>query len=307
MENLEQLIKEIKKSLGNRELAGYYTNRYRWVELRRLSRKYAKTPLLDLDIKSLARNREVLPREMEFTYVCFGRYLYDVHYAHRTRTLFYIYTNRSFANGENNFCWWHKDQIEYWIEAAKQEAELDFSYRVEEFKSARLNDRPMWKISLNLTHLTKNQRKFLLFWIRNLYEWPANFCALDAMILKRDYFPEESLINLLTLTTNYSLCNGGVLISFDQNLSLGGKFITSKCLSSRLHNSEYKLVSSVFDSRRSDTTDIYNHNKIFGESIVPFIRRGTHLTANGWVDKAERFDHYVNIYPHFKENEIDRS
>ena len=123
------------------------------------------------------------------------------------------------------------------------------------------------------------------------------------MLLKRDYYPEETIQNLLTLTGNCQRNNGGYQINADQCITVNGNFITPEALRKKLNTA--RSVQNIFGHPDCSSTNPYawQPESIYGAKIVPTV---TKIGFNGedWIGNTKRFDSYTKIYEVLKEHEI---
>jgi hypothetical protein len=121
---------------------------------------------------------------------------------------------------------------------------------------------------------------------------------LDAVLLKRDYFPEESLCNLLTLTATCQRYNRAVHIDPFQCISVNYQFITLDYLRNKLDsNTSISGIFALAESnrgidRRLDKTPIAK--KITGLYFKP---------KEDWVNNIDRFQVYTANYKILKQHE----
>ena len=117
------------------------------------------------------------------------------------------------------------------------------------------------------------------------------------MLLKRDFYPEETLQNLVTLVLDCQRMNG-FHASTSQNLTINGNFITPEELYRKLTSPKTRFVSGLFGS-----CGRYDSRTIYGVELVSFFNEQT-ITAEKWLRKTNRFDLYHRMYPALKEHEL---
>ena len=289
-------LEEIKKKTENAPSRyAELSNVYSWWEYTYADSKpkYLDSPIYDL-------SPDVVSKEFfqygsgNARYVCFGRYTRDYHIRKCTgsRIVFKITVRRKVNEDRliNNLCWMNPEQLNYWINLLREELGLEFFHRVEE-----VNDE-YYYIHFDFLNLTNTAIKYVLFWTRYAFELPAGYYALDALILKRDYYPEETVQNLLTLASVLSN-NLPTRMSASQCITTVGKFIKSEVLVER-----FKTYSQIFDIFERITDDFNSHainGKTFPQDYYPDYR-----TATSWLIRSSRFKTYQEFYPIFKEREI---
>ena len=231
---------------------------------------------------------------------CFGKFTkqYSIHFATGYRLLFTIYIYRVLHTEiDNNLCWMNYDQLRYWIDILKQEADLDFFYKIEEYEDY------LYKVYFDFkTPLNRRKIKYILFWTRYAFELPAGYLALDALLLKRDYYPKESITNLLTLVANCNRCLA-LRMSPSQCITALGKFVSKKHLVSELNNKGFDSVQEIF-GRSGFMGEAYN--TVYGISLptTDWCPLNNQRTCENWEHMEDRFKLYKELYPLFKETEI---
>lgn len=282
-------------------------NRYSWKEYRDTTGKYKDISLLGLsEIQLRARKIEQIGIDTApfSDYSCFGRFTYG--YSRKQQDSRIIFTCRCYNTVQhktiNNYCWMDEDLLHYWFDTIREESGLDFFYSIEPGSAKNTID-----INFDFKSLNRYQMKFLLFWTRQIFEYPDSLCALDAIILKRDYFPDETLCNLLVLTSDCQLANAFQINPY-QCLTVDGNFLAEEELKRRLTRKTATLVNSTFGHYKQEKSKDpeYRGLCIYGEKVIGFDKRVNNLFSpiKDWIDKDERFELYTRIYPVLKEHEI---
>lgn len=294
-------LNEIEAKTSKTLIYPSYYNWYSWKEVMDVTKnkEFYDVPLIDVPVEELHKEGklQVLYRSSFTYYVCFGRFTMNYHRKKRSnvsRILFDVAPSlKVLGQHENNHCWMNEEQLSFWISTIREEAGLDFFYRIE------TRDDNRYHILFDFKRLNKTAIKYILFWTRYAFEYPASFCALDAMLLKRDYYPEETMQNLLTLTGVCQRNNLCYRINPDQCITVNGNFITQNALRQKLKTA--KCIQNMFGY--PDGVWGWQADKIYGATIKSFI---TKSGCNGklWLGTTERFDSYTKIYKVLKEHEI---
>ena len=287
--NLEKI-----KALTKVPLSKYYNlrNQYSWEEVYDTSNDKR---LLDVPLYNRSKDTEMYLRRVyssgQKSYVCFG--LFTVQYARQStknRILFRITPNRKLLNSTtNNHCWMNINQLNYWIQTMKEDSGLDFFYRIRQ-------DDTKYIIDYDFKSLNRLQMKYILFWTRYTYEYPASFLALGAMILKRDYYPEETLQNLLTLVSDCQRINAVPLTPY-QCITNKGNFITLEAFREKINSRNRRSVTSIFGTIPGSMS------KLCGMQLKDFYCVDN-ITGSSWIDNTSRFNIYTEAYPILKSREI---
>ena len=272
-------------------------NVYSWWEYTyRGQLKYLDSPIYDLSSDVVIKNFYQY-ESGSARYVCFGKYTrdYRIRKYPGSRIRFKITVRRKVEDHlVNNLCWMNPEQLNYWISLLKEELGLRFYHKVEECGNGAYYD-----IHFDFLELSNTAIKYVLFWTRYAFELPAGYLALDALLLKRDYYPEETVQNLLTLVAVLSN-NLQVRMSASQCITTIGKFIKPEILAERLNT--YSQVLDIFE-RIVDRDNRYAINgKVLPQDYCPENR-----TAESWLGRTGRFKTYQDYYPLFKSQEIGRN
>lgn len=108
------------------------------------------------------------------------------------------------SSGCNNFCLLNKEEVESHLEYCKTVYGIDFDYTVEEKSD---HGKKFYLLTVDIDR-RKTEQKFVLTWIRHIYEFPYNMFLLDALKLKNEenVFTEEHILNILQVVgTTYEL------------------------------------------------------------------------------------------------------
>lgn len=296
-------LEEIKKKTS-KGLTQYYNfnNIYRWFEAidTTENKEYKEVPLYEI-VNYDTFGKTPVPQGLQLfgtgndfrDWGCFGRFTYYYTRHKRTgRIIFEIKVKSKMSDRLNNHSWMTIEQMTYWIQTLQQESGLDFFFKVIQNDSDN-----SYRILFDFKKCTRLQMKYVLFWTRYIYEYPTSFCALDAMLLKRDFYPEETLQNLVTLVLDCQRLNS-FHASTSQNLTINGNFITPEELHRKLTSPKTRFVSSLFGS-----CGFYDSRTIYGIELVSFFNERT-ITAEKWLSKVNRFDLYHRVYPALKEHEL---
>lgn len=296
-------LEEIKKKTS-KGLTQYYNfnNIYRWFEAidTTENKEYKEVPLYEI-VNYDTFGKTPVPQGLQLfgtgndfrDWGCFGRFTY-YYTRHRrySRIIFEIKVRSKMSDRLNNHGWMTIEQMTYWIQTLQQESGLDFFFKVIQNDSD-----DSYRILFDFKKCTRLQMKYILFWTRYIYEYPTSFCALDAMLLKRDFYPEETLQNLVTLVLDCQRMNS-FYASTSQNLTVNGNFITPEELHRKLTSPKTRFVSGLFGS-----CGRYDSRTIYGVELVSFFNEQT-ITAEKWLRKTNRFDLYHRMYPALKEHEL---
>lgn len=295
-------LEDIKKRTI-RGISRFYrlSNEYRWVEYHdldvRRDPELKNQSLLNFSEDVLQGKLDVAFSQKQIIRACFGGFIYNSpRLIGKNVVIFTSVLHKVIHNQtDNNHCWMTLDQLNYWISIARQDSGINFNYKIVD-----LGDR--YEVVLELTSdLSWKQVKYILFWLRYAFEAPASYYALDAMLLKRDYYPEESLQNLLTLV---SVCHriDRVRMNSSQCLTTCGDFIQTDILQKRIASRSIDTVSSIFNS---------DFSQLNGELVCGKLRLSNYydtksITGESWLSHPERFDIYQEAYKLMKEREIKR-
>lgn len=301
---VELNLEEIKQKT-NVNLTRFFQlhNVYKWKEISDITenKDYTNIPLFEVSKKELSDSTKfsILGDDGTTGWVCFGAFLF--HYPRRSRTsriLFDITPRKVLKGTENNHCWFNIEQLNYWIYTMKQETGLDFFYKITEGENN-------YHIIFDFKKLCFQQIKYILFWTRYTFEYPASFSALDAILLKRDYFPEEPLTNLLTLAAVCQSANTTHITEY-QNITIKGKFLQLEEFQRRIQQRNCRSVSSIFESsckppssytERNRVTHVFNYD-------IPDWYKARNMNGKDWIEYTDRFKIYQDVYPLLKEHEI---
>lgn len=295
--SLEEFKKRTKKGV---ERFNNPDNRYRWTIYKSLEgiehpEDIINTPIFELTTKTLNEHYKVHSHECRtMSHVCFGRFLF---YARQVqikgyRIVFTSLLHKKQTLHGNNFCWMSHEQISFWLDTVKNDSGLDFYYRIKE----TVNN---FQITFDFKELSVLQIKYILFWERYLFEVLLSFQVLDVIYLKRHYFKNESLQNLITLTTN---CLIRCSIHPHNSIDPGGNFIDIEELRKRLRQKNRANVTTIFDKNYLDPVDIYRDKYLDFSRYVRDINR---YTGEWWLSfRKRRFKVYKDLYKTYKDLEI---
>ena len=294
--NLELAVQNIAEKVS------IYSNRrnsYRWIIVDNITKdkRLLDTPLFGLTKMKVDNNNfTYIASGKTYGYMCFGQFTHKIQVMQKQRYHRIVFTsipNTIQINKQtNNHCWATLELINFWLEVAKEETGLDFYFNVRKVRNNHLN------INFDFKELNFSQIKYILFWTRYLFEYPDSLCMLDAVLLKRDYFPEESLCNLLTLTATCQRYNRAVHIDPFQCISVNYQFITLDYLRNKLDSNN--SISGIFAlaesnrgiDRRLDKTP--TAKKITGLYFKP---------KEDWINNIDRFQVYTANYKILKQHE----
>ena len=254
--------------------------------------------------------------------ICFGKFLNKLSRSSRAQFIWMPYITTPNSQGCANFTWLTKEELEKHVLYPKTHYGLDYNVRVyspEEFvytdDSEDLPFGTYFTVIFDFKKLTYINIKFVLFWARYATEFPSNLVLLDAKLLKQLY-PEEELLNLLIMssmffryhnTDNYS-------VSYDQCISLYGKFATKEYLIKRMYQNPEGSLISIFDRFHVN----YSNDMGF-QQIINCIERSKqcHFRDNPkdrfiqltrFLEDKEverRLSYYVNqLYDYYKKEEL---
>ena len=293
--DLEEIKKKTQRAPGT---FANHANTYSWNEYRiKPEDNLDDTPLYNFQPEALIAKRVGYGNAIKS--ICFGKFTkhYSINCVIGYRLLFTVYIYRVLQTEiDNNLCWMNYDQLRYWIDILKQEADLDFFYKIEEYEDY------LYKVHFDFkTPLNRKKIKYILFWTRYAFELPAGYLVLDALLLKRDYYPNESITNLLTLVANCNRCLS-VRMSPAQCITVLGKFVSKKHLVSELNNG-FDSVQEIFG--RSGFIG-ENFNTVYGIELptTDWCPPNNQRTYENWEHMEDRFTLYKKLYPLFKETEI---
>lgn len=292
-------IKE-RTNIGISRFYGHH-NEYRWTEYYDLSissdPELKNQSLLNFSEDVLRRRLGVASFGKQSIHPCFGSFIYNSQRLRDKSAVIFtsVLHKVVLKQNYNNHCWMTLDQLNYWISIARQDSGINFNYKIVDLGN-------IYEVVLELTSdLSWKQVKYILFWLRYAFETPASYYALDALLLKRDYYPEESLQNLLTLV---SVCHrvDSARMSNSQCLTTYGEFIQTDILQKRIASRSNDNVSSIFNgdpSQRSSST-------VYGKLYLSNYYDAREMTGESWLNHPERFDVYQKAYKLMKEREIKR-
>lgn len=294
--NLELAVQNIAE-----KVSVYYnrSNSYRWIIVDNItkSKQLLDTPLFGLTKKKIDNNNfKYIASGRTYGYMCFGQFTHRIQVRQKQRYHRIVFTSIpntiQVDTHTNNHCWATLELINFWLEVAKEEAGLDFYFNVKKVRNHHLN------INFDFKKLNFSQIKYIIFWTRYLFEYPDSLCMLDAVLLKRDYFPEESLCNLLTLTASCQRYNQGIRVNSTQCISVDYQFITLDYLRNKLNcKASISETFALVDSNRGIDGELDKR---------PTAKKITNLYFNpkeDWVNNIDRFQIYTTNYKILKQHE----
>ncbi len=252
--------------------------------------------------------------------VCFGEFLTrggsEIYrakqYFHEYRhTFISIVLKQYFSHyHNNNFTWLRKDQLEQHLDYCKEVFGFDFNYKVEERVLSKYDKyypgKECYRVLFDFKNLSYVKVKLLLFWYRLAVEFPSNLALIDALELKRNYFPEEELYNLLLIPSRYQVrCLRPTHIPESQSISIIGGFVKRDILKERLQ--EKSFVNDLFEANFEESYPLSSYvNDYF---ILASGENNTYLDRfNVWFSKEEmdkRFNVYKKLYGWYKKYEVE--
>ena len=162
----------------------------------------------------------------------------------------------------NNCCFFTFDEVVRHVRLAQRL--FHFSYKVEE---SNLEKTPCFKVTLNLDgpHI---YHRYLLTWVRYLYEAPFNLILKDSLQLKDRYLKRVSFTNLFILCA--ACYQGGPYYNSGHAISyISSRFMKEGELKSRLRvvpclNNIYKINGSYLECIKPETilTNWLNDNTL---------------------------------------------
>lgn len=295
--SLEEFKKRTKKgvSIYNNPDNQYKWKIYEFLEGIEHPDDIINTPIFELTRKTLDKHYKVSNVLCHATSnVCFGRFL-SIARQFQTGSYRIVFTSilrKIQTSFGNNFCWASREQISFWLDTVKNDSGLDFYYKIEE-------NEKNFRITFDFKKLSILQIKYILFWERYLFEVFLSFQVLDVIYLKRYYFENESLQNLVTLTTNCLIrCN----IYPHNSIDPGGNFIDIEELRKRLRQKNRANVTTIFDKNYSNPVDI---NRYKYPDFSRYFRDINRYTGEWWLSfRKRRFKVYKDLYKTYKDLEI---
>ena len=299
--SLEQVRDYFKKQKINRFYQ--YANSYTYTKLIRQNFKEDES-LLDRELLFFDKNSSFAGR------ACFGAFLHNWQGNQYYRCLLVSYVTKQYdyEKRHNNFTWLSAKQIEQHLEYCKEVFGLVFNYQVTECEKH-------YYVYFDFCNLSFRQVKLLLFWYRMVVEFPSNLAMIDALELKKNYFPEEELYNLLLIPARYHQNVHPTHIPSSQCISIYGRFIPRDLLQQRL-NSDPSYDAQVKDlfipksGREQKNCTLINVDKdklfIEKELIDPNV---TTIEFKSWFSDEkvkERMQKYTELYSWYKEEELKK-
>lgn len=155
---------------------------------------------------------------------------------------------KTIKENKNNMCLFSKDEIKKHLEFISSNI-FPFKYNVKEIKTD--NEKNKYEIKLNIEG-NFLYHKFILTWVRYLYEFPTCMLMKDVYRLTKD--PKFKFINVFDLYNIVSGCYSQDNYKSDQTLSWGGRMMRYKELQSRLsklepYGGESNILSQIYWDR----------------------------------------------------------
>lgn len=290
-------LEEIKKNLHPFCAYRNNQNKYFWNEyLDNTPEKiYKDTPIFSIDLnKKSKESKEIIllgGNSKAYGWYCFGEFTYGYkRKSDKSRIVFTSILNKTPQEQINNYCWATPEIINYWLNALWEESGLDYYYKID------VRGEEIW-ITYDFKELNRLQMKLVLFWTRYLFEYPDSLCMLDSIILKQNYYPDELLFNLLTLTSNCQVGNR-VRINPGQCISIFGNFVSPEYLQAKLNSSKVRSVNAI------PGYGLKSNKKIFtGISTMRKVKESKIYPIQDWLDNTKRFDTYTQFYSVLKKSE----
>lgn len=159
-----------------------------------------------------------------------------------------------------------------------------FSYSVEE---TIYNDFSAYKVILDID-APYFYHKYLLTWLRYTYEFPFNLILNDALRMKHQYLPKESITNLFVLCANSYQC-GPECYNTGHSISvIPSNFLKEYELKARINR-----IAAENNRYSMNVNNIYPMAKGGGWNKISTKEGGRYLDY--WLD-PETFDDRKNVY-----------
>lgn len=268
--------------------------------------------------------------------VCFGAFITDVNYRmmgrfsrEQVRPLIHIdilkdrllekalNSNKTFVN---NISWMTREQLEEHINYLVSPDGLNIPVHISIKEPRNLRKRyfkrivvPNYLVEIDFTNKTTlKEIKFVLFWLRYVYEAPSNIAMIDAYLLK-ELFTEEELYNLLILASKMvSKCV--TEINNAQCIHYRGWFCEKTRMLQGLKDDSTSDVSDLF--KKYPLNHVYTNRNVnyrldsVCKKFKDFV--STELPKDGypyfpldkWLKFEDRFKYYEELYHIYKSDEL---
>ena len=196
-----------------------------------------------------------------------------------------LYKGLDFTKKKNysNACLFKKSQIRKHLEQAQGIFPFDFT-----IKSAKWNSYKVFIVSLNLVDLPGTFHKYILTWVRYMYEYPYNMFLFDAYRLKKETcFRFTSIANLFNMVLS---CYGYPLREIHQ--------ITKNQISKNLRKKDIRArleilvkLNNIYDKRK------YKKNKfVIPEKVNDLSLSDIEYWENDEIYEQYRKPVYMELY-----------
>lgn len=200
----------------------------------------------------------------------------------------------------NNFCLMKKEEIEAHLEYCKNTYGIDFEYNIVE--TTRFG-KGCFVLTVGMNR-RKTEQKFVLTWIRHLYEFPFNMFMLDALKLKNEEkeFEEEHLVNILqvvgsTYTVPEHESNGDFVCRqyrSDQCLCTPFKKLVS-IEEIKEHNTTSDLITSSYSENQSKA-DIIHYKDESGAEVQETLTLEYWQNPDTWEERRQAYLDNYKVY-----------